>query len=1048
MRVGVSCAVAVVIVLGTLPLVPLLYPDGSLVSASPILNPDKRLTVEGVRSVTGYEVWREVVVSSTGILTVKDGGKLVTDRMILEGNSWFGMVGGVLELSPTAHRRSATISGLCSLFTITDNSVVRIRGPDGGYDIPTSMGCSVGINITVGRSIEVSTSILDIRAGDGFSPPEPLTDDDLDERAFAGGDVELSMVQSSPHVPLWITDCEILLQAGDGGKAPDAEAPRPGPDGRLKGLGGGYTRGGDVRDHVGAGGSVNILLDGALVEVSNTILNVTGGHGGDAGDGANVSIGAQAGGGGGGGYTGGDGASGLNEVKGAMPGGVVSGDVGRGGDIDVSIKAASVDLRTARFDLQAGDGGMAGAGGGSIGTGGGGGGGYSGGGGGSYWHMAGAPGGYVTGDVGRGGHVTVEVIGRDDMEIKSTRFWLLGGRGGDGGVGGDGGAFAGGGGGGFSGGGGGGGGETNGDGAGNDGGEGGRVLGRIGLGGSASLSILTDRLICISSWFDVAGGMGGLSGICGMTHILPSGSVAGGSGGGGHSAGGGGGAGQGDQADGAGGEAGEVDGEVGDGGDGSFVIECERPSLHRNTLVYTKWGSRGSVIPSPVGDTRGEGNARDTYEGTVHEHIPMSEPMLWAPANEEYIAYPPRFDWMPVYRSTTHGDVDHYLFKLDDNNLFENPVVTTALNQPGWFDPDLPMGTYYWNVTAVYFGPPRTEGPVQGFNWFRYFNAPPVVMKEPTIEVDEGIARSVYIGNYVYDSDTGLQDLCLTCEHHGVDNIMGLFLTLRYEEYEPPHQIVYHVSDGTSNISGVLNIVVIDANEWPVIHDVGGYTSNEFIDMEEETERFLEVHASDPNNDPLTYKVVGSWNGANMSKLGTLRLTAKREDIGIRIISVMVEDGMGGVDTMRLRINVSNAKEPPGPPEIFGPKNNSRWKEGDVITFTVKVSDPDIVHGETLTVNWTSDVYGLIGSRTTRDLATLNTNALPAGDHRITVVVSDGKFSTEDEFVIMVVERDDPGPPPDTSNVWLYILFAIICFMMIAVGYYAGTRGARDEMAK
>ena len=63
-------------------------------------------------------------------------------------------------------------------------------------------------------------------------------------------------------------------------------------------------------------------------------------------------------------------------------------------------------------------------------------------------------------------------------------------------------------------------------------------------------------------------------------------------------------------------------------------------------------------------------------------------------------------------------------------------------------------------------------------------------------------------------------------------------------------------------------------------------------------------------------------------------------------------------------------------------------------------------------------------------------------------MVSDGKFSTEDEFVIMVVERDDPGPPPDTSNVWLYILFAIICFMMIAVGYYAGTRGARDEMAK
>jgi hypothetical protein len=403
---------------------------------------------------------------------------------------------------------------------------------------------------------------------------------------------------------------------------------------------------------------------------------------------------------------------------------------------------------------------------------------------------------------------------------------------------------------------------------------------------------------------------------------------------------------------------------------------------------------------------------------------------------------------MPVYRSTTHGDVDYYLFELDNDTLFEDTVVSTVVESPGWFDPDLPMGTYYWRVTAVYYGPPRTPGPTPGFHWFRYFNAPPVVTKEPTIEVDEGSSRSVYIGNYVTDRDTPLQELCLTCEHHAVESIMGLFLTLRYDEFEPPHPVEYHVSDGTSNVTGIVHVVVIDANEWPVIVDVGGYKANEVVPIEEETELFLPVNAYDPNDDPLIYSVLTSWEGANMSKLGTLHLVARREDIGDRVLSVVVEDGKGGLDSMKLRISVGNAKEPPGPIEVFGPKNGSRWKEGEVVTFTVKVSDPDIVHGEVLTVNWSSDLSGPIGTRQTRELATLVTNTLPPGDHRVTIHVTDGTYSKEAYLEITVVERDDPGPPPDPSNLWLYLVFAVICVMMIAVGYFAGTRGAKDEMAK
>jgi hypothetical protein len=787
MRAGVSCAIAIVLLVASLPMVPLLYPDGSLATAAPINNPDQRLTVDNVRWVTGYEVWREVLVSGTGSLTVKNGGTLVTGRIVLEGNCYFAVVGGVVEISPTAHWKSAMISGHCSFFEVADQSIVRIRGPDGGYDVDTSMGCSVGINVTSSRAIQISDSTLDIRAGDGLSSPEPLTRDDLDGRAFSGGDVELSLISDNPYDMVWIVGTDVHIRAGDGGTAPSAEAPYPDGEGRLKGLGGGYTRGGDVSDRVGSGGDVRIVLSGPSVEVSNSVMNVSAGRGGDAGDGATVGTGVQAGAGGGG-YTGGDGASGLAEEHGAMSGGDVFGEVGRGGDVDLRIDAGDVDLRTARFDLVPGDGGSGGNGGHSKGLGGGGGGGYSGGGGGSYYHMSGASGGMVTGQVGRGGHVTGHVQADNSMEIKSSRFWLLGGRGGFAGIGGDGGVFGGGGGGGFSGGGGGGSGETGGDGQGNDGGNGGAVQGVIAKGGSASLDLGSARIVGMTSWYEVEGGMGGLCGIPGSTYIRPDGTAAGGAGAGGHSAGGGGGAAQGDQESGAGGDAGEVTGEVSDGGDGSYDIQSERLSLHRNTIVYTKWGSRGAVVDaSGTGATRGIGYARETYEGSTYEHIPMSEPMLWAPADEEYISIPPRFDWMPLYRSTTNGDVDHYRFELDDDNLFTGLVVDEDLEIPGWYDRELPMGTYYWRVTAFYETPGGSSGPTPNFFWFRYFNAPPVVTKEPTIEVDEGISRSVYIGNYVYDPATSRQMLCLTCDHWGVDNIMGLFMTLFYRENVPPH---------------------------------------------------------------------------------------------------------------------------------------------------------------------------------------------------------------------------------------------------------------------
>ena len=116
-----------------------------------------------------------------------------------------------------------------------------------------------------------------------------------------------------------------------------------------------------------------------------------------------------------------------------------------------------------------------------------------------------------------------------------------------------------------------------------------------------------------------------------------------------------------------------------------------------------------------------------------------------------------------------------------------------------------------------------------------------------------------------------------------------------------------------------------------------------------------------------------------------------------------------------------------------------------MITFTVRVSDPDIIHGEVLTVTWTSNVSGVIGSDGTIDTATTTTSTLPPGEHRVYVKVSDGTFESIGFVDITVVDTEDPLPPPEPSDLWLYAQFILVFALMIAIGYYAGSRGAANE---
>jgi len=107
MRLGVSCALAVILILAAIPLVSISDLGSSTAEATPLKNPGEPLVVNGSYTIQRYEVWGEITVESTGSLFIGPKGHLVADSIFLEGNAVLIVRSGVIEITPISHRETA-----------------------------------------------------------------------------------------------------------------------------------------------------------------------------------------------------------------------------------------------------------------------------------------------------------------------------------------------------------------------------------------------------------------------------------------------------------------------------------------------------------------------------------------------------------------------------------------------------------------------------------------------------------------------------------------------------------------------------------------------------------------------------------------------------------------------------------------------------------------------------------------------------------------------------------------------------------------------------
>ncbi len=247
--------------------------------------------------------------------------------------------------------------------------------------------------------------------------------------------------------------------------------------------------------------------------------------------------------------------------------------------------------------------------------------------------------------------------------------------------------------------------------------------------------------------------------------------------------------------------------------------------------------------------------------------------------------------------------------------------------------------------------------------------------------------------------------------------------------------------DASGNATGqVLNFTEIEtilgtpftpANQPPVFSNV---TDGQTINVAENTTFVVDANATDPNNDPLTFSIVGGEDQARFTidpATGVLSFTSAPDFEGqnsvsgddIYQVTIRVADGRGGQQDVTLNVNVTDVNETPAnQPPVFTNVTNGQVIAVDENTTFVVNADATDPNNDPLTF---SIVGGEDAGRFTIDPATgvLSFTSAPdfegqnsvSGDdiYQVTIRVSDGRGGQQDVTLNVNVTDVNEGPVRD-----------------------------------
>ncbi len=333
-------------------------------------------------------------------------------------------------------------------------------------------------------------------------------------------------------------------------------------------------------------------------------------------------------------------------------------------------------------------------------------------------------------------------------------------------------------------------------------------------------------------------------------------------------------------------------------------------------------------------------------------------------------------------------------------------------------------------------------------------NDAPEIDPIPLQNLTEEVLGQVDLGPYIHDEDNEPGELSLQCGHPST--VYGLTIELYFESWRPPLVINFSVFDGIARTQGSFEVWIEAVNDPPVISVLRelrtnfDLTSPFDIAMDEGTERWYQIIAYDEDDEVLRYSLDSTWVGAAAFANGTMHLSSI-DDVGLHECTLTVDDRHGGVDSITFEVEVLNVNQPPSVPHIRLPAPGSTFLEGEEVIFSVDVSDPDLVHGDVLTVTWESDMDGMLTQRTSDEDLLFITDSLSVGRHHILVTVTDGEEVRWTSFNITIRKRDDDDGGWASSlrePTFLGLVVVLLVLLLVAMALRMrerGRSGARPE---